>query len=708
MPPTLPKPPTTTARRSAVALLTAWLALALCNHMALAGAPDFTRIQAGWRSSEAKLLDRHGELLHELRLDKTVRRTDWTPLADISPAMQAAVLLAEDRRFFEHGGVDWLAAAKAALTNWLAERPRGASTISMQVAALVEAEPATRSGRRTVAQKWHQMQAAQELEATWSKAQILEAYLNLAGFRGDLVGIDAAARALFDKRPAGLGTSESLILAALIRAPGAKPERVIERACTLAAALPGGPACADIGRLARNSLTGRHPILAAANLAPHLARRLLDRPGQRLASSLDAGLQRSVVGILDEQLRHLADRHVEDAAALVADNRTGEVLAYVSLSGRDSPAPENDGTRAPRQAGSTLKPFLYALAIERRHLTAASALEDSSLALATPGGSYAPENYDRRFRGLASVRQALAGSINVPAVRTLELVGADLFVERLADLGFGGPTEAADFYGPALALGSLDVSLWELTNAYRTLANGGRQGELTLIPGRSDKTRRVIDRRAAYIVSDILADRAARAATFGLENALATPWWTAVKTGTSKDMRDNWCIGYSDRYTVGVWIGNFSGAPMHDVSGTTGAAPAWRLIMERLHAGAPGRAPRPPAGLVRQPVSPPGEATRLEWFIAGTAPDGPTWDAAQPPAAIVQPADGDILALDPDIPAANQRLHFRAANAPAGSRWRLDREQIAASDWPLQRGRHTLSLSDPSGRELDRVEFEVR
>ncbi|MDD4880126.1 MAG: penicillin-binding protein 1C [Gallionellaceae bacterium] len=700
--PTLSHPLPAVWRRVAFFLLLA----AFCQSTQ-AAPTGFDQVRSSWPSSEAKLLDRHGELLQEIRLDNHARRTDWTALADVSPAMQAAVLLAEDHRFFAHNGVDWLATAKAALTNWLAEKPRGASTISMQVAALVDADLMARAGRRSVIEKWRQMKAAKALEASWTKAQILEAYLNLTSFRGDLIGIDAAARALFDKRPAGLGTAESLILAALIRGPGAKPDIVARRACGLAEALTGGPDCRAITRLARNSLTGRHPIVAAANLAPQLARRLLSKPGQRLVSTLDAGLQKGVVGILHEQLVRLAEHQVEDAAALVADNRTGEVLAYVSLSGRTSASPESDGVVAPRQAGSTLKPFLYSLAIERRYLTAASPLDDTALTLATPGGSYAPENYDRRFRGLASVRTALAGSLNIPAVRTVELVGVDLFAERLASLGFAGLTEAADFYGPALALGSLDVSLWELANAYRSLANQGRRSELTFTTGQT-KSLRVIDSNAAFIVADILSDRAARATTFGLESALATPWWTAVKTGTSKDMRDNWCIGFSDRYTVGVWVGNFSGEPMHDVSGISGAAPAWRLIMERLHAGNPSRPPKAPATLVRMEVSPPGEATRQEWFIAGTEPGAPAWTAARPPAAIVQPADGDILAIDPDIPPLNQRLHLRAVNQPAGSRWLVDEVALDGEDWPLARGRHRLKLLDGDNRELDQVEFEVR
>ena len=671
--------------------------------------PGYAQVKASWHSSEARLLDRHAVLLQEVRRDLKHRRTDWTALAEISPALVAAVLRAEDKRFFSHAGVDWLAAGKAALSNWLSEKPRGASTLSMQLVALLDADFRARSGRRDLAEKWRQMEAARTLEDSWSKAEILEAYLNLAPFRGELTGIDAAARGLFDKRPAGLSDAESLILAALIRAPNARPGEVAKRVCALADGLPGMADCRALKRLTLNSLSGRHPIVEAANLAPHLARRLPAGGDGEIRASVDAGLQRQVLAILERQLGHLAGREVNDAAALVLDNASGEALAYVSVSSRESNSPESDGVRARRQAGSTLKPFLYGLALEQRLLTAASPLEDSPLSLATAGGQYAPENYDHLHRGLVSARVALAGSLNIPAVRTLKLVGLEPFAARLVRFGFAGLTEDAEYYGYALALGSLDVSLEELTNAYRALANGG-----VLTPPRftPDAARaaghRALDRDASYLIGDILADRQARATTFGLESPLATSFWTAVKTGTSKDMRDNWCVGYSSRYTVGVWIGNFSGAPMHDVSGISGAAPAWTAIMRGLHADTPSRPPVPPKGLNRKRFQPPGEPVREEWFLAGTEPAGATWAAATPPAAIVAPDDGAILALDPDLPRERQRLTFRASHAPADAWWQIDEQRLPSPDWLLTRGRHQLRLKDRDARELDAVAFEVR
>ncbi len=669
--------------------------------------PTFSAVKAHWRSSEASLLDRHGERIQEIRVDFHQRRTDWIPLDEISPALTGAVLLAEDRRFFQHAGVDWLAAGKAALSNWLSERPRGASTVTMQLAAMLDPNYRADAGRRDMGEKWDQMQAARELDRTWRKQEILEAYLNLAAYRGELSGIDAAARGLFDKRPAGLGAGESLLLAALIRAPNARPDTAARRACALAQDLPGAPSCSALKTLARNALSGSYPIVASAQLAPHLARRLIDRQAQ-VHSSLDARLQRQVADVLQEQLRYLAGREVHDAAALVLDNARGEVLAYASASGRDSISPESDGVRALRQAGSTLKPFLYGLALEQRLLTAASPLQDTPLSITTAGGQYAPQNYDHSHRGLASVRYALAGSLNIPAVRTLQLVGPETFAARLALNDFS-LSENADFYGYSLALGSLDVSLEQLANAYRTLANGGIHTPLRYTPGApAPKGRRVHSRETAWLIADILSDREARAATFGLESPLATRFWTAVKTGTSKDLRDNWCIGFSSRYTVGVWVGNFSGAPMHDVSGSSGAAPAWAAIMQILHADTPSTPPPPPAGLIRQPIQPPGEAPRQEWFLPGSEPLGSTWAVATPPASIIDPSHDAILALDPDLPAERQILAFRASFPPADAVWHLDEVRLDSPEWRLQRGRHRLELRDRDGRVLDQLRFEVR
>jgi penicillin-binding protein 1C len=691
-------------RRSAV--VAACAAPALC--LAL---PSYDKVRHDYLPTEAVLLDRRGEPLHELRVDERGRRLPWVRLTDVSPALIRIVVRAEDKRFYDHSGVDWLALSDAAIDNLFSSKPRGASTLSMQVAAMLERELKARKQHRTLGQKWEQMRAARTLETTWSKGQILEAYLNLSTFRGEVQGIGAASRAMFGKQPSGLDERESLVLAVLLRGPNATPEVVAKRACVLAKAMEPPLPCAELDKLAASALgspPNLHPVTA---LAPHVARALLSAQARSVQSTLDGELQAFVLEAMHRQLAVLGRQHVGDAAVLVVDNASGEVLAYAGNQGDSSSARFVDGVRAARQAGSALKPFLYELAIEQRLLTAASLLDDSPVNLVTPSGLYVPQDYDRDFKGLVSVRTALSASLNVPAVRTLMLVGVDGFVERLRELGFDGLTHDADYYGYSLALGSAEVSLWQLTNAYRALANGGTWSALKLTPAPKSGARRTMNRAAAYIVTDVLSDRAARSVTFGLSNPLSGRTWAAVKTGTSKDMRDNWCIGFSARFTVGVWVGNFDGSPMWDVSGVTGAAPLWMEIVEHLQAGA-GTAPAMPSGVETAPVrfAPAVEASRDELFLEGTAqpliaakPD----ENSEP--VIVYPERGQIIALDPDIPEALQRVPFEAAGVGAQVQWRLNGEPVSSGVlWRPQPGRWELSLHDANGAQLDAVQFEVR
>lgn len=685
-----------------------FILLALASACAHA-VPSFDEVRAAYRSSDAELLDRNGEPIQSLRIDMTVRRLPWVALNDISPALPAALLQAEDQRFYQHNGVDWSAAAKAAWDNLFRQRPRGASTITMQLAALLDPALQPSAKGRSWTQKWDQVQAARELDAGWSKQQIMEAYLNLVSYRGELQGVGAAARGLFGKVPSGLDLSESVILASLLRGPAAGQKVVLQRSCSLAHELRLPSTCNEIQLRIIVALS--RPQLAS-NLppAPQVAQQLLTRSGQAVRSTLDGGLQRYTQNVLRQQLAALQGRNVHDGAVVVLDNASGEILAYVGNAGGG----EVDGVAALRQAGSTLKPFLYELALERRQLTAASLMDDSAIDISTPSGMYVPQNYDRHFKGYVSVRTSLASSLNVPAVRTLVMTGLDRFYERLHDVGLSSLTQPAEYYGYSLALGSAEVSLLELSNAYRTLANGGRYGAVSLAPQGGAAPRRVLDARASFIISDILADRAARSITFGLKNELATTFWAAVKTGTSKDMRDNWCVGYSDRYTVGVWVGNFDGQSMWDVSGVSGAAPVWRDVMDYLHRGQPGRAPKPPAGVRRQQIAyqPELESARAEWFIAGT--ESPVIALVQDQhrvPKILYPGESSIIALDPDIPDATQRVFFQAQGGQ-GLSWQLDGEALgqagAAYPWRPTPGEHQLALVDANAKLVATTRFQVR
>ncbi len=779
----------------------ALFALQACISTAHA-ALGFDQVKANFQPSDVQILDRHGELLHRLRADASVRRGQWIGLSDVSPALRTSLVLSEDKRFYEHSGVDWQAVSAAAWANLWNTKTRGASTITMQLAGLLDDDLRRAASGRSVVQKLGQSWAAQSLEQSWRKDQILEAYLNLVPVRGELVGIDALSQTLFGKAAHGLDWREAAIAAALVRAPNATPAVVAQRACAvLKAATPANRArpCDGLDLLTTAALQ-RKAFDANAGDAPHLARSITRRMlqsqdtaqkstasgNQRIQTSLRAPLQRFAVQTLHQHLGELRGRHVEDGAIVVLDNASGEVLAWVGSSGDFSQAAEVDGVTALRQPGSTLKPFLYAQAIAEQRITAASLLDDASTHIQTAGGLYIPQNYDRQFKGWVSARTALGASLNVPAVRTLAMVSPNAFHRQLRAVGLP-LKESGDYYGFSLALGSAEVSLLSLANGYRTLANGGQFSPValqvgtqiapTLTPARlrahtppnSPALARgpALDPRASFIVSDILSDPLARARTFGTDSMLATRFWTAVKTGTSKDMRDNWAIGYSQRYTVAVWVGNANGAPMWDVSGTTGAAPIWAALMNFLHRIEPSGPPKAPAGLVQARVDfkNPGDATnseaaRLEWFLQGTQPgeraefkthqnklfainniainqgnsrargqfnsknanfaansksditgdiNSRLSEASQLTPRITSPVNGTIIALDPDIPPNRQRVSFTANGQKL--RWVLDGKSFAhgnATQWPPTPGRHQVQLLDLRGEVIDSVRIEVR
>ena len=735
-------------------------------------------------------------MLQRLRTDATVRRGQWVPLADVSPALRQALVLSEDKRFYEHSGVDWRAASAAAWGNLWNQRTRGASTITMQLAGLLDGDWRQGPGGRTVVQKLGQTVAAQVLDRRWRKDQILEAYLNLVPFRSELVGIDALSRTLFGKAAHGLDDREAAVAAALVRAPNARPALVAQRACGVlrdmhaqaasprarraAMPAPTDPVDCDALDLFTTAALQRRAFDASEGVAPHFGRHLLRQRGskdgapapERVVSTMRAPLQRFAVQSLQQHLRELHGRNVEDGAVVVLDNATGAVLAWVGSSGQLSQASEVDGVLALRQPGSTLKPFLYGQAIAERRLTAASLVQDSPAHIATAGGLYIPQNYDRQFKGWVSVRTALAASLNVPAVRTLVMVTPDAFHRQLRAVGLP-LRESGNYFGYSLALGSPEVPLLHLTNAFRTLANTGRYSPVVLAApaqGRGPDFAPAMDPRAAFIVGDILSDSNARTRTFGTDSVLATRFWSAVKTGTSKDMRDNWAVGWSERYTVGVWVGNASGAAMHDVSGTSGAAPIWAAVMGFLHARERSRAPAPPPGLVHAPVqfgaaagTGPGsaadgaqpqrmrgvhpttraqgtadamvplEAARAEWFLPGTqqrlfaidsvaatadwvsaraqkGPENATLGRAGPAPRITSPAPGTIVALDPDIPPSRQLLQFTASGQGALS-WRMDGKPLGRGPrlaWLPWPGRHVLQLTGERGEVLDEIRIEVR
>lgn len=706
------QPRLTRGRAVAAAFVAALGLYAIVDYWTLPPAlPSYAQARTGWKASEAWLYDRNGRLIDSARVNFAVRRLAWTELNQVSPVAVETLVRAEDRRFRAHGGIDWLAFAGSLRDRFEGKRARGASTISMQVAAYLSPDLAA-PGQRGIIDKLRQMRAGAALDAAWSKEQILEAYLNLAGFRGEAQGVAAAALGLLGKTPAALSRDDALLLAALLPEPSADAARIARRAC----AIGGGGDCSRFAGLAASMLGPARSLALDPGLAPHLSDKLLREAGMRVTTTLDQRVQALAITALRRQLQGLGGSRARDGAVVVADVVSGEVLAYVGGIGGASTAAAVDGASAYRQAGSTLKPFLYAQAIERGYLTSASILDDSPVQLDTASGLYVPQNYDRAFKGPVSTRLALAGSLNVPAVRTLLLTGVEPFRDRLWDSGYRGLTEDGQYYGFSLALGSAEVTLLEQVAAYRSLANGGRWSPLRITRDDPVGTPRVTTTpQAAWIVADMLADANARVVTFGPDSSLRLPFWAAVKTGTSKALRDNWCIGFSDRYVVGVWVGNLEGDPMRAVSGTSGAAPVWRDVMMALHADRPGAAPAMPRGVEARQVrfSGAAEQPRREYFLAGT---GMAEVAVAPLVAqrprITSPVSGSVYALDPDIPRDRQRLVIGVSGEVAGHRVFIDRRDLGPADAnPLvlaAPGQHRLRLVDSTGRIVDQIVFTVR
>ncbi|MBX3215271.1 MAG: penicillin-binding protein 1C [Labilithrix sp.] len=577
----------------------------------------------GSYGASVRFLDREGELLREVRADDSARAV-WVPLDEVGDGVVRAVLAAEDRRFDEHVGVDPAAAARAVATSIRARRiVSGASTITMQLARLVEPHP------RTVRGKLGEMAMAVRIEASLSKARILEEYLNRAPFGAGVRGIGAASRYFFDKPPRELSTAEAATLAGIPRGPSfyslvrrpdrvlARRDRVLDRMLAAGTIGPEEHARAKAEpltlQIGKGGFGAPHLVdaLLAGSLDPSVP--ALRGRTSRVETTIDRGLQREVERAAGDVLRPLAERHVTAASVLVVDNATGDVLAYVG-SPRwedDAHGGKNDGVRARRQPGSTLKPFVYGLAMEDLGWTPATVLPDVELHLATAGGTYSPRNYDERFHGPVRLREALASSYNVPAVFAATEVGVARVLDRLRDVGLGTLREAPEFYGPALALGDGEVRLYDLVGAYAAIARGGVHRPLRAVRAAEDvdlpaapPERRVMPEAEAAMLADVLRDRTARVAAFGEHSALDLPFAVAAKTGTSKGYRDNWTVGFTRELTVGVWVGNFDGSPMTKVSGITGAAPLFAAAISAATRRAPAAdgPARAPAGVARTRV----------------------------------------------------------------------------------------------------------
>ncbi len=609
-----------------------------------------------YRTTSLRIVDRHGMLLREV-LSEAEGRGRWCSLTEISPNLINAVIAAEDARFYSHPGVDVLAVLRAAWQNMRASRVvSGGSTLTMQVIRSVY--PFRRSLLGKIREAWF----ALRLERMMTKDEILTHYLNRVPFGNQTFGVDAAARLYFGKPPAQLSVAEAAFLAAIPNSPArndpySRFDRVRARQLYVLKRMQLTGYISEDERERAEQETMVLVPRSATFKAPHFTTMLLQRlpAGERgrleeVSTTLDYPLQKTAEAMVQAHLRRLRKHNVTNAAVVIIANKEHELRVLVgSRDFFDSTTNgQVNGALALRQPGSTLKPFTYGLAVEHG-MTAADLLADIPRLNGDSDVDFLPENYDRRFHGPVRMRVALACSYNVPAVRLVERFGEEFLLRTLHAAGFVSLNKPASFYGVGLTLGNGEVTLLELANAYSALANGGMYVPLKMIDsvrmvgqtmrsparlqsllaiGKQDSSV-VFSPEVVSILTDILSDANARAAAFGAHSSLNLPFPCAAKTGTSKDYRDNWTVGYTKRFTVGVWVGNFTAEPMKLVSGITGAAPLFRDLMLYLHrADDPELAFARPAGITTQRICPrsgmkpgkhcPGEVEEV--FLAGSEP----------------------------------------------------------------------------------------
>lgn len=619
-----------------------------------------------------RILDRHGRLLYEA-LDEQGGRHVVVTLDSLPLACRQAAIATEDRRFYTHPGVDLEGILRAGWINLRRGNTlAGGSTITQQVARNLLLDESER-GERSLRRKLREALLAWRLTRQFTKDEVLALYLNQTYYGGMAYGLEAAAQTFFGRPAAQLDLAECALLAGLPQAPAlynpytdlsAARER---QAVVLRLMQQDGYITADQRLLAeRESLVlAEQPYPIEAPHFVMMVRSELDRlftadeiyrqGGLVVRTTLDLDWQKLAEAAISRHLQALktspdGQGHNVNSMALVAlDPHTGDLLALVG-----SPDYFNlqhagaiNMALAPRQPGSAIKPLVYAAALDPSApgggWTAATMLLDVSTSFVTQEGqAYTPANYDLRQHGPVLVREALASSLNIPAVLTLQHVGLQNFSSLAKKLGIttlGDPHS----YDLSLALGGGEVRLIELTAAYAVLANRGFavmpqsilevqdiNGNPLYRPTGAPQVR-LLDERVAWLISDILSDPDARRLGFGANSLLRLDRPAAVKTGTTSNFHDNWTVGYTPDLVVGVWSGNTDYQPMREVNGLSGAAPVWHQFMRSVLSGLPAHGFAPPAGLVQLEVcqlsgllpTPACPYRRLEWFIQGTQPTQP-------------------------------------------------------------------------------------
>ena len=652
-------------------------------------------------------------------------------LEQMGPWLPRVTVALEDRRFYEHRGVDWRATAAACARNLRSRHiVSGASTITQQLVKL-----ASSRDRRTWSGKLYEAIVAWKLERRWSKQRILSEYLNRSSYGNRRLGPEAAARAYFGKPARDLTLSEAIFLAGLPQAPtrfnpwrhleGAnrKYTRSLKQLVDLALITPD-----------QQSLFAQPPKILRNDpprFAPHFVDAVVaENPGLRgrVRTTLDLDLQATVQRLARSHLSALNRHDITQAAVVVIENATGAIRAMVGS--ENYGVSQINGATLPRSCGSTLKPFVYLEAIDKRLFTAASLLPDTPDAIRNEYADYDPQNYSHHYFGPVRLREALGCSLNVPAVYVLSQLGARPAFYQLQKWGFNFP-QGLDEYGAGFVLGNAETRLVDLAAAYAGLARGGTAMRAKFLISEHRPLTRIGSIEATAIITDILCDNDARQKSFGLRSPLNLEQRVAVKTGTSSGFRDTWTVGFDKEHTVAVWAGNFDGRPMRDTFAVRAASPLWATIMQEL--------------LRRDhPLDPPAEdekllsadickttgllpshfsaATTSELFLAGTEPNDDSanyfsndgklilpdaytrWCASRDNTIgahvrsdfrIMSPAPNAHYQIDPVLPASQQMVELTAACANDvewfvnGERVAPERDgrvfwQLAAGEWNVR------------------------
>ena len=665
------------------------------------------------KGSHAQILDRNGVPLN------VTYQNNWNvhnvaELHEIPEFLKTAFIVSEDKRFYRHKGLDWRARLSAAATNVKAGRAvRGASTISEQTLRMIYPRP------RTIGSRWLEGYDSRRLEVAFNKDEIFEFYLNQIPYAANRRGVTQAAYYYFNRDLATLSRKEMLALTVLVRAPGRMDlwkdtKRVEGRVKRLAGELvkAGYITEAESQTLLSETLQLDLPqfdldakdFLAYVKALPEAERSATGK----IKTSLDANLQNVVQDLLDTRLQNLQDKTVNNGAVLVVDHSTGEILSWaVAGAGNDTtPSRFIDAVTTRRQPGSALKPFLYGLALERGW-SAATIIEDKPLVEPVGNGLHSYQNYSREFYGPVTMRNALGNSLNIPALKALQHVGAENYLEYLSEFGFEELTKHPNFYGDGIALGNGEVSLFELVQAFTAIANQGVYTDISALPENArQEPRRVMSSQIASLMGHILSDPKARQIEFGEFSVLNFPVQTAVKTGTSSDYRDSWAIGFNYRYTVGVWMGNLDQTPTDGITGSTGPGLLLRSVFARLSHHEETRGLYMDPKLERKELCAANAQIKhsdddcesyLEWFVQGSdLPETEAASLAQSPIIMRRPVNGLHLAYDPRLPASAQAFEFYIQGLEEGDyvNWTINGESFMTDegtyDWPVTKGEHVV------------------